>query len=76
MYACRWFPDIIQMAPKVAVTITPLIYPANNIWLDGRPRLIWCCGSFPINLTLPESTQLHSRTMLSHRTNPGAGEWC
>jgi len=77
-YARRWFPGIIQVAPQEAVTLTPLIYPANSFWSVGQPQLIWCCGSVPMNHTLQGSTQLHSRTVrsrrtvLSRRTNAGA----
>ena len=29
-YAHRWFSGVIQVAPLEAVTLTPLIYPANS----------------------------------------------
>ena len=63
-YARRWFPGVIQVAPQEAVTLTPLIYLANSFWSVGRPQLIPCCGSVPIDLTLLGSTQLYSRTVL------------
>jgi len=72
MYARRWFPGVIQVAPQEAVTLTPLIYPANSFWSVGRPQHIRCCGSVPMDLILLGSTQLHSRTVLSRRTNAGA----
>jgi len=75
-YACRWFPGVIQVAPQEAVTLTPLISPANSFWSVGRPQLIWCCGSIPIDLILLGSTQLHSRTVLARRTNAGAAGGC
>jgi len=54
-----------------AVTLTLLIYPANSFWSVGRPQLIQCCESVPMDLTLLESTQLYSRRVLSCRTNVG-----
>jgi len=65
-----------QVAPQEAVTLTPLIYPANSFWSVGRLQLIRCCGSVPMDLTLLGSTQLHSRTVLSCRTNAGAAGGC
>jgi len=59
-----------------AVTLTPLIYRANSFWSVGRPQLIRCCGSGPMDLTLLGRTQLHSRTVLSRRTNAGAAGGC
>ena len=67
---------VIQVAPQEAVTLTPLIYPANSCWSVGRPQLIRCCGSVPIEFTLLGSTQLHSCTVLSRRTNAGAAGGC
>jgi len=75
-YARRWFPAVIQVAPQEAVTLTALIYPVNSFWSVGRPQLIPCCGSVPIDLTLLGSTQLHSRIVLSRRTNAGAAGGC
>jgi len=75
-YARRWFPGVIQVAPQEAVTLTPLIYPVNSFWSVGRPQLIWCCGSIPMDLTLLGSIQLHSRTVLSRRTNAEAEGAC
>ena len=75
-YARRWFPGVIQVAPQEAVTLTPLIYHANSFWSVGRPQLIPCCGSVPIDLTLLGSTQLYSRTVLLRRTNARAAECC
>jgi len=62
-YACRWFPGVIQVAPQEAVTLPTLIYPANSFWSVGRPHLIGCCGSVPMDLTLLGSIQPHSSTV-------------
>jgi len=75
-YSYRWFPGVIQVAPLEAVTLTPLIYPANSCWSVGRPQLIPYSGSVPLDFTLLGSTQLHSRTVLSRRTNAGAAGGC
>jgi len=58
------------------VTLTPLIYPANSFWSVGRPQLIRCRESVPMDLTLIGSIQLHNRTVLSRRTNGGAIGGC
>jgi len=71
-YAGRWFPGVIQ----VAVTLTSLIYPANSFWSVGRPQLIRCCGSVPMDHTLLRSTRLYSRTVLSRYTDAGAAGGC
>jgi len=76
MYARRWFPGVIQVVPQEVVTLTPLIYPANRFWSVGRPQLIRWCGSVPMDLTLLGSPQLHSRVVLSRRTNAGAAGGC
>jgi len=70
------FPGVIQVAPEEAVTLTPLIYPANSHWSVGWPKLIQYCTSVPLDLTLLGSTQLHSRTVLSRLTNAGAAGGC
>jgi len=45
-YARSWFPGVIQVAPQEAVTLTPLIYPANSFWSVGWPQLIGVVGAF------------------------------
>jgi len=59
-----------------AVTLTFLIHPANRFWSVGRPQLIPCCGSVPMNLTLLGNSQLQSCTLQSRRTNAGAAGGC
>jgi len=75
-YARRWFPHSIQVAHQKAVTLTPLIYPANRFQSDWQPQLIWYCGGVSIDLTSLGSTQLHSHTVLSCSTKAGARGRC
>jgi len=75
-YARRWFPSGSQVAPQEVVTLTPLIYPANSFWSVGRPKLMACSGTIPMNLALLGSTQLYSRTVLSCCTKAGAAGGC
>jgi len=55
-----------------AVTLTPLIYPANSFWWVVRPQLILYSGRVPMDLTLLGSTQLHSCMVLLRCTIAGA----
>jgi len=64
-YSRTWFPGVIQVAPQEAVTLTPLIYPANSLWSVGRPQLILHCEGVPTDLTLLGSSQLYSRTVIT-----------
>jgi len=57
-----------------AVTLTPLIYPANSFWSVGRPQLIGCCACGPRDHTLLGSTQLRGRKVQSRRTDSGTAQ--
>src|SRR5713226_634723 len=40
-------------------SVDPLIYPANSIRLDGRPRRLWCYEEWALSVGYSVWTQLH-----------------
>jgi len=62
----------VRSVPQEAVSLTPLIYPANSFWLVRQPQLISCCESVPTDLILLGTTQPDSRTVASRFTIAGA----
>ena len=80
-YSCflNEFSDIITIKGPSCRNTSRRSYhltPANSFWSVGRPHLIGCCGSVPMDLTLLGSIQPHSSTVLPRGTNAGAAGGC
>jgi hypothetical protein len=54
----------------------PLIYPANDIRSDGRPRRIRCYGGASNDPEFAQCEQLRRRQLVTRRPNAGAGGGC
>ena len=54
----------------------PLIYPANRLRSDGRPRRIRCYKYVPLIVVFGVGTQLPRRPLMTRRRNAEAGGGC
>ena len=67
---------LLNYSTGLTALCAPLIYPANSIRSDGRPRRIRCYEEAANDLPFAQCKQLHRGQQVTYRPNVGAGGGC